>query len=315
VDLSEFLQKAQSIPFQKIENAEFRKSGIEVIVRRDDLFDEQISGNKFYKLLFNLEMAKCKGIRRLLTFGGAYSNHIHATAAAGKRFGFDTLGLIRGEENLPLNPCLADAVAWGMQLKYLTREQYDQRNNLDFQADIADRFDAFLIPEGGANLLGAKGMRLAGEALSHQLNDDFTSVCIASGTGTSLAGVAAGLAENKTVYGFSVLKGVGKLAESVRHYVRALRSESNNKYEYRQPENWRLITGFHAGGYAKKLPIHLQQFWREFEGETGILLDPVYTLKMFWGIQCLARNGFWKKGSRVVVIHTGGLQGRRGFQH
>jgi 1-aminocyclopropane-1-carboxylate deaminase len=315
VNLSEFLQKAQSVPLQKIDNPVFRKAGVELIVRRDDLLDCELSGNKFYKLFFNLEAANCKGFRRLVTFGGAYSNHIHATAAAGKRFGLETVGLVRGEESLPLNPCLVDAKAWGMQIEYLSREEYSQRHNPCFQAYLSKKFDAYLIPEGGANIEGAKGMQVAGEALSLQLNDDFKSVCLACGTGTSLAGIAAGIKANQGVYGFSVLKGEGSLAQDVRHYYQALKIEIEKKSQKNLPENWRLITGFHAGGYAKKLPAYLQRFWREFETETGILLDPIYTLKLFWGIYCLVQQGFWKKGSRIVAIHSGGLQGRRGFEN
>lgn len=315
MNLSEFFQKAQSVPLQKIDHPVFHKAGIELIVRRDDLIDSELSGNKFYKLFFNLNAAECKGFRRLATFGGAYSNHIHATAAAGKRFGLETIGLIRGEENLPLNPCLADAAAWGMQLEYLSREDYSQRYNPDFQAYLSKKFDAYLIPEGGANVEGAKGMQVAGQALSRQLNDDFTSVCLACGTGTSLAGIAAGIKEMQSVYGFSVLKGDGNLVQDVRQYYRKLKIDCDKQDRKSLPENWRLITGFHAGGYAKKLPVYLKQFWQEFETETGILLDPVYTLKLFFGVYCLAQQGFWKKGSRIVAIHSGGLQGRRGFEN
>jgi 1-aminocyclopropane-1-carboxylate deaminase len=306
VNYPDFFQKAQAVPLQKIQLPVFEKAGIELIVRRDDLFDSEISGNKFYKLFFNIEAMKCKGFRRLLTFGGAFSNHIHATAAAGKRFGFDTLGMIRGEKLPLLNPCLKDASSWGMQLEYLSREQYIQRYDLDFQNDLANQFDAWVVPEGGANMEGAKGMQLAGLALGKQLNNEFTAVCLASGTGTSLAGVAAGVPEHIPVYGFSVLKGQGDMALNVRRYFQALKNDKS-------PENWRLINGFHAGGYAKNPPPYLKQFWFEFENETGILLDPIYTLKLFWGIVSLVKQGFWKRGSRIIAIHSGGLQGRRGF--
>jgi len=304
----EFFQKAKTVPYQKIDLPLLKKADVELIVRRDDLLDAELSGNKFYKLLFNLEEMKCKNFRRLLTFGGAYSNHIHATAAAGKRFGFDTIGLIRGEKTLPLNPCLADAVAWGMHIEYLSREDYKRRYNPDFQTFLQNKYDAYLVPEGGANLQGAKGMQQLGALIGEDLGDDFTSICLASGTGTSLAGIAAGILETKPVYGFSVLKGAGSLARDVSHYFRLLKQNQNN-----YKENWRLISGFHAGGYAKRHPLHLREFCTEFEMQTGILLDPVYTLKLFWGICCLIQQGFWPKGSRIVAIHSGGLQGRRDF--
>lgn len=304
---SDILQKAQAVPLQKIQLPVLKNAGVELIVRRDDLFDSRISGNKFYKLFFNLEAMKCKGFRRLLTFGGAFSNHIHATAAAGERFGFDTVGMIRGEKLPVLNPCLEDASRWGMQLEYLSRDQYRKSYDIDFQNYLANKYDAWVVPEGGANIDGAKGMQLVGSALCTQLNNEFTAVCLACGTGTSLAGVAAGVPAYIPVYGFSVLKGQGDMALNVRRYFQSLQNDKS-------PENWRLITGFHAGGYAKKLPAYLQQFWFEFEKETGILLDPVYTLKLFWGIVSLAKQGFWKKGSRIIAIHSGGLQGRRGFE-
>src|SRR5690606_33344113 len=158
----------------------------------------------------------------------------------------------RGEKNLPLNPCLTDATGWGMQLEYLSREDYDRRYNPDFQAYLSQKYDAYLIPEGGANIEGAKGMQLAGEALRQQLNDDFTSVCVACGTGTSLAGIAAGIKETRTAYGFSVLKGEGNLAQDIRRYYRELKTLADKKDQKKLSENWRLITGFHAGGYAKK---------------------------------------------------------------
>ena len=246
-----------------------------------------------------------------MSFGGAWSNHIHALAAAGQRFGFETIGLIRGEMHQQLNPCLADAKAWGMELHYLTREEYGLRYAPDFQADLAQRYDAMVIPEGGANLAGAAGMQALGKWLTQNAEQQFTGICLASGTGTGLAGLAAGVDQSVPVYGFSVLKGDGDLAANVRAYYRQLNTQSVNK---NLPENWRLISGFHAGGYAKKHPQWLRKFWQEFEQQTSVLLDPVYTLKLFWGIANLAQQGFWPRGSRLLAIHTGGLQGRRGFQ-
>ena len=301
----------EQVPIQKLEWPLLKKAGIDLWIRRDDLLDAQLSGNKFYKLWFNLEEARCKGFRRLLSFGGAWSNHIHALAAAGQRFGFETIGLIRGEMHQQLNPCLADAKAWGMELHYLTREEYGLRYAPEFQADLAQRYDAMVIPEGGANLAGAAGMQALGKWLTQNAEQQFTGICLASGTGTSLAGLAAGVDQSVPVYGFSVLKGDGDLAANVRAYYRQLNTQSVNK---NLPENWRLISGFHAGGYAKKHPQWLRKFWQEFEQQTSVLLDPVYTLKLFWGIANLAQQGFWPRGSRLLAIHTGGLQGRRGFQ-
>lgn len=283
------------------------EAGIELCVRRDDLLDTELSGNKFYKLFFNLESAKQQGFSRVLTFGGAWSNHLHATAAAGRRLGFETIGLVRGEESLPLNPCLQDAKNNGMRLVYLSRSDYQRKQDADFLADLAGRYQAYVIPEGGANLEGARGMYYLGQAIE---KDTFDAICIACGTGTSLAGVAAGVLGSTPVYGFSVLKGPGDMAAKVRDFYQTLCDEYPKSSKL---ENWRLIAGFHAGGYGKKLPAYLDAFGQEFEKKTDILLDPIYTLKLFWGIRSLVEQRFWSRGSKLLVIHTGGLQGRRGF--
>jgi 1-aminocyclopropane-1-carboxylate deaminase len=149
-------------------------------------------------------------------------------------------------------------------------------------------------------------MQLLGRALEQQLKGDYTAVCMACGTGTSLAGLAAGIGDTKLALGFSVLKGEGGLGDSISTTYRQICDSGVDA-------NWRLITGFHAGGYGKKHPEYLTQFWQDFERRSGIPLDPVYTLKLFWGIDSLARQGYWPRGSRIVAIHSGGLQGRRGF--
>lgn len=282
-------------------------AGIELLVRRDDLIDAQLSGNKFYKLFFNLRAAREQGFTRLLSFGGAYSNHLHALAAAGNRYGFSTLGVVRGERPAQLNPTLRDAEDWGMQLVFVSRADYRDKTNAELITDLQARYgDFYLIPEGGANLAGAQGMQVAGQALERQLKGDYTAVCIACGTGTSLAGLAAGIDRDKPAVGFSVLKGEGNLGAAIAATYRELRiSES--------AENWRLLSGFHAGGYGKKHPDYLSRFWKDFEVESGVPLDPVYTVKLFWGIVSLARQGYWSRGARIVAIHSGGLQGRRGF--
>lgn len=315
---NDFFEIIRRVPTQKVNWRLLQHTGIELWVRRDDLLDPQLSGNKFYKLWMNLEAARCKGFRRLLTFGGPWSNHIHALAAAGKRFGFDTIGFIRGEKQNELNPCLADAVSWGMQLHYLSRDQYRRRYDADFQANLEKEFNAFVIPEGGANLEGASGMKMLGHYLQASDIQKFDAICLACGTGTSLAGLAAGVGESQPVYGFSVLKGDGDLVQTIQCTYRDLQDPIVIKSTRQKTEavqtNWRLITGLHAGGYAKKHPEYLKKFWKDFEEETQILLDPVYTLKLFWGIGLLAQQGYWPKGNKLLAIHTGGLQGRRGFE-
>ena len=309
IDSSEiFFAKASEVPLQNGTTSALAACGIELLIRRDDLLDAQLSGNKFYKLFFNLHEASKQGKTCLLSFGGAYSNHLHALAAAGQRYGFKTVGVVRGEQPAQLSPTLVDAQHWGMQLVFVSRREYGDKNEPQILAMLRDRLgDFYWIPEGGANLAGARGMQLLGASLEQQLKAGYTAVCIPCGTGTSLAGLAAGIANEKTGLGFSVLKGEGSLGHNIARTYRQLCADSAGD------GNWRLISGFHAGGYARKHPDYLFRFWQSFERETGVLLDPVYTLKMMWGIQCLAQQGYWSRGSRVVAIHTGGLQGRRGF--
>lgn len=303
----ELLDIARKVLMQRLEHKVFTDAGIEVLVRRDDLIDPELSGNKFYKLFFNLRVAREQGFTRLLSFGGAYSNHLHALAAAGNRYGFSTLGVVRGERPAQLSPTLSDAEAWGMQLVFISRADYRDKSEPELLAELQSRYGGFyLIPEGGANLAGARGMQLLGQALEQQMKGDYTAVCMACGTGTSLAGLAAGIDSAKFGLGFSVLKGEGELGNSISTTYRQLCDSG-------VAANWRLITGFHAGGYGKKHPEYLTQFWQDFERSSGISLDPVYTLKLFWGIHSLAQQGYWPRGSRIVAIHSGGLQGRRGF--
>lgn len=291
------------------------RHGIEVMVRRDDQLDHELSGNKFYKLFFNLQAARAAGVTTIASYGGAWSNHLHALAAAGRRYGLKTVGIVRGDQPATLSPTLADASAYGMTLIFQPRSRYQQEtrglNNRAgtasaLRAQLGNEFgDIWVIPEGGANTEGARGAQAIGHAIEQQLQGEYQQVCIPCGTGTSLAGVAAGLPADKVAVGFSVLKGAGDLGANVAQTYRALSA--------RPRHNWRLISGYHGGGYGRKLPDNLRRFWREFELQTKLQLDPVYTLKMFWGIAQLAQQHYWQQGTRLVVIHTGGLQGRRGF--
>lgn len=314
---SDFFKLACAVPLQNATTAMLAQHGIELLVRRDDLIDSGLSGNKAYKLFYSLRAARDAGYSRLLSFGGAYSNHLHALAIAGVRYGFATLGVIRGERPEYLSPTLKDAEQAGMQLIFISREEYQRKTFTHLLEEWSNQFgDFYLIPEGGAGLLGARGMAMTGRALEEQLKGNYTAVCIACGTGTSLAGLAAGLTaagrSDKPALGFSVLKGDGDLGTGIAETYRQLRA-NKNEFNAQHAANWRLISGFHAGGYGKKHPSHLFDFWRTFEQETGIPLDPVYTLKMIWGIHCLAQQGYWARGARIVAIHSGGLQGRRGF--
>jgi 1-aminocyclopropane-1-carboxylate deaminase len=207
-----------------------------------------------------------------------------------------------------------------MKLHFLSRLDYRNKNSQELSDELQRLYsDFFQIPEGGANVYGAMGARVIGNAIRQELKTDYTSICLAAGTTNTLAGVAAGIvdgiSENSVqqtgsvdagnVLGFSVLKGDGDLGGQVLDYQHTLN---------RTTQNWRLISGYHCGGYAKKLPAYLHSFMREFEHNTNIQLDPVYTVKMCWGVSQMMSQNYWPRGSRLVLIHTGGLQGRRGFK-
>jgi len=307
----EFLNRAYQIQLQQVSWSLAQQKGIDVFFRRDDLIDSHLSGNKFYKLFYNLHAAKNLGYQQLLTYGGAYSNHIYAAAMAAKLYGFDIIGVIRGERPKVLSPTLSDAESVGMKLHFVSRLDYRDKNDQNLCEQLKHLYgDFFEIPEGGANTYGAMGAKVLGNAIRQQIKADYTSICLAAGTANSLAGISAGVVQtclsepNQNVLGFSVLKGDGDLGAQVIHHQKMINASTNN---------WRLISGYHCGGYAKKLPPYLREFMRSFEHETGIPLDPVYTVKMCWGIAQLIVRDYWPRSSRLVLVHTGGLQGRRGF--
>jgi 1-aminocyclopropane-1-carboxylate deaminase len=316
----EFIHRAHKVPLLPLKWNLARQKGVEVLIRRDDLIDEHLSGNKFYKLFYNLHAAKALGHSQLLSFGGAYSNHIYALAAAARTYGFNAIGVIRGERPRLLSPTLQDAEAWGMKLHFVSRTVYRERESTELLAHLRTCYgDFFEIPEGGANSLGIQGAHVLGAAIYQQVKSDYTSVCLACGTANTLAGVAAGLYQDTAtnlsagkVLGFSVLKDSAN-SESNSEISLGHRIIAHQKMIACDAPNWRLISGFHGGGYGKKLPLDMRQFMREFEQEFELQLDPVYTVKMCWGVKQLLSQHYWPRGSRVILIHTGGLQGRRGF--
>jgi 1-aminocyclopropane-1-carboxylate deaminase len=296
------LHPPASAPLQPLSDPLLIRQGITLYLKREDLLHPAISGNKWRKLKYNLQAAQAQGKTMLLTFGGAYSNHIAAVAAAGQEYGFATLGFIRGEEHLPLNPTLALAAALGMQLHYLDRESYRGKSEPGFQQALQQQYpQAYLLPEGGTNELAVQGCtEIVGEiTLPYQV------LCCAVGTGGTLAGIIAGLAGEKQVIGFPALKGGDLLAPAISRLV-----ESYAGCDY---PNWRLETAYHFGGYAKLKP-ELIRFLQDFKQQHQVALDPVYTGKMMYGLFDLIRQGHFKPGTTIVALHTGGLQGLAGFR-
>ena len=275
---------------------------VNVYIKRDDLIHPEISGNKWRKLKYNLIHVIENKYDTMLTFGGAFSNHIYAAAAAGKIFGIKTIGIIRGEEHLPLNSTLSFAVSCGMELHYLDRTTYRNRNDETFRNNLALKFgNPYIVPEGGSNMLALKGVA----ELVKSIGIDYDYICCANGTGGTIAGIIAGLAGEKKVLGFPSLKGGGFLHSVIDEFV----------YNYIKTkfDNYELITNYNFGGYAK-ITKQLIDFIDEFLEINNIPLDPIYTGKMFYGINDLIKNNYFNEGANILAIHTGGLQGNMGMK-
>lgn len=280
-------------PILELRNSLFEDASVRLFIKCEYLNHPSISGNKWWKLKYNLFEASRLGHKKLLTFGGAYSNHIYATAAAAHELGFESIGIIRGEETLPLNSTLAFAKEKGMQLVYVTREDYRKKTDPDFQKKLTDLFgDFYLIPEGGTNELAVRGVTEFANLLSSETEFDY--VCLPVGTGGTIAGMISGLGVKKKIIGFPALKGAQFLENEIRTYT--------------QNENWQLMYEYHFGGYAKSTK-GLTYFTEQFERAHKIPLDPIYTSKMMFGIFDLIAKGYFKKNSTVSILHTGGLQG------
>ncbi len=276
-------------PVEEVNHPLIDKHGVHLSILRLDLIHPTIGGNKWYKLKYNLEEAKQQGHDTILTFGGAYSNHILSTAVAGNMFGFKTIGIIRGEEYQPLNPVLQLAVEKGMVLKYVPREQYRDKNNVAFVDSLHSTFgNFFLIPEGGSNELGVKGC----EEILQFPTQPFDVVCLACGTGATLAGIIRSLKPGQAAIGFPVLKNGEFITNEVKKYI----SENGN--------NWSLQTQYHFGGYARQT-IELNEFISSFYKATSILLDTVYTGKLLFGIMDMIKQDRFAAGTRLLAIHTG----------
>lgn len=280
-------------PLVELNDDRFRGRGLRLSLRREDLIHPAVPGNKWRKLTPNLEVARAQGYGRLLTFGGAFSNHIAAVAAAGRLFGFETIGVIRGEEHLPVNPVLASVVADGMRLTYMDRATYRRKGDPEVVAGLLERFgDCYVVPEGGSNELAVRSCR----AIAQEIGSDGDVICVAVGTGGTLAGIAAGLETRQRAVGFSSLKG----GEFLVREVEALQTAAFG----RRVGEWRIETGYHFGGYAKR-PPELVRFIDDFHARHGITLDWVYVAKMLAGVFDLAQRGGFPSGSHVVAVVTG----------
>lgn len=266
-------------------------------IKREDLIHPFISGNKFRKLKYNLLQAKAEGKTKLLTFGGAFSNHIAAVAYAGKENNLETIGIIRGDElesKISENPTLTFAQNCGMKFEFVTREAYRTKEFPSFIEKLEEQHhDFYLVPEGGTNTLAVKGCE---EILTPE-DTEFTHISCAIGTGGTISGLINSAKPNQKIIGFPALKG-DFLSDDIRKFV------SNS--------NWELQLDYHFGGYAK-INSALISFINDFYKQTNIPLDPIYTGKMMFGIVDLINKGYFPKGAKILAIHTGGLQGIEGM--
>lgn len=299
--LDTFLLMQDFFQNDKVPNAEIDLSlfGIEdytLHLKREDLLHPEMSGNKFRKLKYNLVEAQEQGKDTLLTFGGAYSNHIAAVAAAGKEFGFKTIGIIRGEElaeKRPLNPTLAFAEACGMKLHFISREEYRRKEDPNFLEALKTKFgDFYLLPEGGTNALAVKGC----VEILKDSDFEYDYVCTAVGTGGTLVGIIEASKEYQKIIGFSVLQGDFQTSEI-------------QKYSHKK--NFEITDFYSFGGYGK-IDEELIRFINRFREMTLIPLDPIYTGKMMYGVLDLLKRKYFKKNSRILAVHSGGLQGIAG---
>lgn len=280
----------------------WKAMGVELSVKREDLLHKEVSGNKFRKLKYNIAEAIKKGNEGILTFGGAYSNHIAAAASAAYHSGLKSVGIIRGDElgedlekTLENNPTLKFASDHGMEFQFLTRSKYREKEQTEFLAALQSQFENYaIVPEGGTNALAVKGC----EEILSDSDQDYDVICVANGTGGTISGLINASWEHQKVLGFPALKGGDFLKPIIESYTRN--------------DRWDLITDFHFGGYAK-YNENLITFINNFKSETGIPLDPIYTGKMVYGLDQMIRDSYFPRGTKVLVIHTGGLQGIEGF--
>ncbi|MDY2588447.1 1-aminocyclopropane-1-carboxylate deaminase/D-cysteine desulfhydrase [Winogradskyella aquimaris] len=279
------------------ETVGLKNSFIKLVIKREDLIHPFISGNKYRKLKYNILKAKELKKATLLTFGGAYSNHIAATAYAGRSSGFKTIGVIRGDElnrKIESNPTLKFAKSCGMEFKFVSREEYRLKSKNNFIENLTIEFGEFyLIPEGGTNDLAVKGC----EEILNDEDSDFDFICCCVGTGGTISGLINASKPHQKILGFPALKG-DFIQEDIRKFARK--------------NNWDIITDYHFGGYGKIKP-ELITFINDFNRRYHIPLDPVYTGKMMYGIFDLIEKQFFPDGSKILAIHTGGLQGIEGM--
>ncbi len=271
---------------------------MQLLVKREDLNHPFVSGNKWWKLKYNLEEA-VRLKKKILTFGGAYSNHLYATAAAAFELEIQSIGIVRGELTLPLNHTLSFVLEKKMRLEYVSREKYRTKTSAEFVAELNDRFgDFYLIPEGGTNSLAIKGSVEFAQQLK-AIGHDYLMLPV--GTGGTIAGLILAFEGRNKIIGVSVLKGDFHYDE-ISHLIQ---TETRSDDPYR---NWSMLSSYHHGGYGK-VTNELLEFMKEMRAVHDMPLDPVYTGKLLWAVMEEVKKGSFARGTTILALHTGGLQG------
>ncbi|MDF2158940.1 pyridoxal-phosphate dependent enzyme [Algoriphagus sp. CAU 1675] len=288
------------IPNHVLDHPLLEEKGLELVIKRLDLVHPEVSGNKFYKLKYNLAEAQKKGLDTLLTFGGAFSNHIYATAKAASSENLNAIGIIRGDKITPLNPTLQAAEESGMELHFISREAYRKKTEIHFIQDLREKFgDFYLIPEGGTNELAIKG---TSQILDPEAKRQ-SHIAVSIGTGGTFSGLAKRISKDQFLMGFSSLKG---------NFIHVEIDQMLKKNDINPSGSYSIFDQYHFGGYGKYTQELIEFIWWFYE-KFGIPLDPIYTGKLMFGIWDLIKKDYFKAGSKILAIHTGGLQGNRGF--
>lgn len=291
----------QVLQVQKIYHSVATIAGVKLFMARADQFHPLASGNKIYKLKPHLDYAKKNNIKRLISFGGAYSNHIYALAMMAKEYGFESIGIIRGEKDYANNPTLQDAKNAGMNLEFVNREEYKLRNTAEYIHGLEKRYDnVLIIPEGGSSQLAISGCAQLAKDINISQPSDIISV--ACGTGATIAGVVCGLIGNQSAIGYSVLKDKS-LGKRVQQFIDK-ENCINKNYKIEEAD---------FGGYAK-FDKELLDFVIDWLKKTGILLDPIYTSKMCMRLIQQTEAGEFNSSTSITIVHSGGLQGWRGME-
>ena len=283
------------IKIDRLEEELFVKKQVSLSVLRLDAIHAVISGNKLFKLHYFLEIAQEQGNAGIITFGGAYSNHLVATAYACKKSGIRSIGIVRGEKPMQLSHTLINCMDYGMQLQFISRGEYRHKTTPGSVAGYEELFPGYLVvPEGGYHPRGASGAAL----IMNYVPAEISHIACAAGTATTLSGLLMGAGRHQKIIGFPVLKGITDLSQRISHLTGRVYSS----------EQLQVMDGYHFDGYAKKTP-ELVNFMNRLYETHRLPTDFIYTGKMMFGIYDCIRNDLFEKGSNILCLHTGGLQG------